>query len=270
VAVKRGKSIAASGWSPRVAGVLLCAFFILGVATGFSDPGRALAARVSRACKRWVAQISEYTEPVRNAAGQSIAPIERLAGLRRTQSRSLDGDGASFVRDTSPNRAAALIRSPDGFYMLTSHGDLRGPLSAAAQPDLPIISGAGLGHADGATLLKYAAMMVRAEAQLQSVISETRIESDGVATMFLDRPRVELVVDLNDEALELRRAAQVLERWHGRERAISMIDMTANDLAIVRLRTPLKMSSARPTRVAAASDRHAGAVRVAQRSPYTP
>jgi len=180
------------------------------------------------------------------------------------------GDAAAFVRDTSPNRAAALIRRVDGFYMLTSHGDLRGPLSTAAQPDLPIISGSGLEHADGATLLKYAATMVRAEAQLQSIISETRIESDGVATMFLDRPRIELVVDLSDETLELRRAVQVLERWHGRERAISMIDMTTGDLAIVRLRTPIKLLSARPPRIAASSDTHTGAVRVAQRSPYTP
>ncbi len=219
--------------------------------------------------KRWFAEIGDYLEPIRDAAGQSIVPLERLAGLRRAKTRPIDDD-AAFVRDTSPNRAAALIRRVDGFYMLTSHGDLRGPLSTASQPDLPIISGCGLEHADGATLLKYAATMVRAEAQLQSVISETRIESDGIATMFLDRPRIELVVDLNDEALELRRAVQVLERWRGRERAISMIDMTTGGLAIVRLRTPLKTLSARSPRIASPSDTHTGAVRVAQRSPYTP
>ncbi len=58
--------------------------------------------------------------------------------------------------------------------------------------------------------------------------------------MFLDRARMAIVVDLDQDAGRARpRAIEVLKQWQGRERLIAMLDMTTPGMAVVRLKTDL-------------------------------
>ena len=74
---------------------------------------------------------------------------------------------------------------------------------------------------------------------MSSLVSEMRIDNDGTASFYLDRERMAVVVDLDQEAVELPRALDVLKQWQGRERLIAMLDMTTPDMAVVRLKTDL-------------------------------
>src|ERR1700689_2143124 len=86
---RKKKSESASGWSPRLAGVLLCAFFVLGVITGFSEAGRRVASRARDLFTTWTDRTLAKLGPFRHAADtfdQSIAPIEALLKLRPSDS----------------------------------------------------------------------------------------------------------------------------------------------------------------------------------------
>jgi hypothetical protein len=227
-----------------MAGVLLCVFFVLGAMTGFSEPGRHLALRVSRLMRSCAAGALDRTEPARTAVDylrrNITAAIAEFASMRRPAARR---PSLAVPRDRRrrfwSGSAVALVEKAGGFYVLSAAGSLTGPVSPGGQPDLPILSGRPVEDAAGMVLVRDAAILVRAEAELSRPISEMRLETDGTASLFLDRVRIELVIDPDQEALEIRRAAEVLRRWQGREQLVAMLDMTTPGLAVLRLRTPL-------------------------------
>jgi hypothetical protein len=235
VAVKQSKRKNGSQWSPRLAGLLLCAFFVLGMMTGFSAPGRAMLARAALALKHWKALALQKVAPLGAIAGylgQDIVPARFARPIERAKLRVAADGAARFL-------PVALVERSDGFYTLSAEQGLIGPVSPAAQPDIPILSGAGVQNASPAELVRYAAILVRAEAGLSKLISEMNVSSDGTAALFLDRVPTEIRIDIGREPVEIGRAAEVLNRWQGRETLIAMVDMTTPGLAVLRFKTNL-------------------------------
>jgi hypothetical protein len=266
-AARKKKKQSASGWSPRLAGVLLCAFFVLGVMTGFSEAGRRVATRAKNLFGVWADRTLARLGPLRHYAdsadqniSQSILPIEVMLKLKHP---------APIVPEVEISRARsagdliAIVERRDGFYALLTDGELRGPVSPAQQPDLPIMSGPGVESAVASDLLIDAAHLVRAEAQMSNLISEMRIDSDGTASFYLDRERMAVVVDLDQEAVELHRAIDVLKQWQGRERLIAMLDMTTPGMAVMRLKTDLPKLEKRAGMIARAHDMEPARVSIA-------
>jgi hypothetical protein len=223
VGPKKRKSKTGSGWSWRLAGIALCAFFALGVITGLSESGRVLARRIEALVRHF---------PHSNRAALIPAVYETLFADDRPADVVDDGPGAS--RGRPANGAIALIERSDGFFQIDSSGRLLGPVSPIDAVNLPILSGGGVQHAPPAQLIEYATRLIRAEAALSAIISQMRIGSDGQMRLFLDR--VHLVIDLTPGQLplQLARAAKVLAAWRNRREPIAMIDMTIPDEAIVR------------------------------------
>jgi len=223
-----------------MAGLLLCAFFILGVMTGFSEPGRRVALRTKLLLQGWTDRaLASLGAMRRGHLDQSIVPLEALLRLRRHAAPVEAHPEAASIGNPAHDDTIAIVSRPDGFYALHGDGEMRGPVSPSQQPDLPILSGKGTQYALAPDLLEDAALLVRAEAELSSLVSEMRLSDDRVASFFLDRARMQIVVDLDQEQAELRRANDVLKRWQGRERLIAMLDMTTPGMAIVRLKTDL-------------------------------
>jgi cell division septal protein FtsQ len=130
----------------------------------------------------------------------------------------------------------ALVERADGFYTLAARGGLRGPISPAWQGDLPVLSGPGIENARAAQLLECAGILVRAEADLSEVVSEMWAGVDGRATLFLDRPRIEVTLDVDNSAVEIARAAKVLTLWRGHHDVIAALDLTTPGQAVVRFK----------------------------------
>ncbi|HTR60169.1 MAG TPA: cell division protein FtsQ/DivIB [Candidatus Binataceae bacterium] len=229
---KRSGNKAAAGWNARMLGLVLCAFFVLGVITGFSTVGRAVALRVS-------GFISSFSGKIPHASF-SWAPLNGWIDdqVHRAELRSGINFSALWRRPTSARAngsVVAIVERHDGFYALFSDGELRGPISPTATDDLPILSGNGVENARGSDLVEYAAVMVRAEAQLSHIVSEMNVDDDGTASLYLDRARTAVVFDLDQVPLELGRAAEILGQWHDREQMIAAIDMTTPGEAVVRV-----------------------------------
>ncbi len=212
-----------AGWSWRLGGLALIAFFTLGYLSGLRAPRTAFARRVLGACDHYRARVLDAAALVRHL------PTPRAR--RSFHAGDLTG-------------SVAMVERSDGFYTLSESGELRGPVSSGAEDNLPIMSGAPLETASARALIDYASVLVRAEAQLSQLISEMRLAGDGEASLFLDRSRTELVLDLDRAAFELPRAARVLQRWRGREAEIATLDMTTPGQAVMRLR-PAPISSAK-------------------------
>lgn len=214
-AAKQGSAKGAGAdWTRRALGLVLCAFFGLGVMTGLSGPGRAFAARVR-------VRVDSYWA----AAAQTV-------GL----SRGRPAQGALIAHVGAPGRPIALVERADGFYVLLAQGELRGPVEPQSEGDLPILSGSSLKGARPHALVRYAATLVRAEAELAHLVSEMRLDEDGTASLFFDRSHTELRLDLAHAPAELNRAAEVLERWRGHQSLIASLDMTTRGQAVMRLR----------------------------------
>jgi len=215
-------------------GMVLCAFFGLGVMTGFSAPGRAVTRRAanlfSASYRQIWARIDRTAAPAKPAFQRLAAALQSIEiglGLCTAPVRKLSGG--------SQGGAIAMVERPDGFYALFADAELRGPVSPNAEGDLPILSGARAANSRGIDLVAYAATMVRSEALLSHLVSEMSIGDDGVATLYLDRTRTEVVIDLDNAATEIRRAGEVLAKWRGREPMIATLDMSTPDQAVVRL-----------------------------------
>jgi cell division protein FtsQ len=214
VAAKRKKSKNSAHWSWRLAGLVLCAFFALGVMTGVSQPGHVLARRLQTLLSFWT-HLGHF------ALVPSAFSQERI------------------VQSQSPRNAesapVALVERTDGFYVLRSEGALRGPVSLVSAADLPVLSGAGTRDAVTPQLLEYAGVLVRAEAELSQPVSEMRVGADGNASLFLDRSRTEIILGLDHAPLELTRAARVIRLWHGHEQLLTSLDMSTPGQAVMRL-----------------------------------
>jgi len=253
VAARKKKKESASGWSPRLAGLLLCAFFVLGVMTGFSEAGRRVALRAKNLFQLWTDRTLARLGPFRHAADtfdQSIAPLEVALKLKSPAPESAIPGEVEIARARTASDPIAIVERRDGFYALLAGGEIRGPVSPAQQPDLPIMSGPGAETALASDLLNDAALLVRAEVQMSCLISEMRLDGDGSAEFYLDRERMALAVDLNQEEVQLRRALEVLGQWQGRERLIAMLDMTMPGMAVVRLKTDLPKLEKRAATIA--------------------
>ncbi|MGO9453698.1 MAG: cell division protein FtsQ/DivIB [Candidatus Binataceae bacterium] len=252
---KRSGNKAAAGWNPRMLGLVLCAFFVLGVMTGFSSVGRAVALRVSGLIYSFTGKIPHL--PTRHDSTEWLS-----ARLDALQARI----GIRFMslhRQTSgapAGGAVAMVERHDGFYALFADGELRGPVSPNTAEDLPVLSGPQVENARGGELVEFAALMVRAEAQLSNLVSEMSVAEDGTASLYLASARTAVVIDLDEAPTELAHATEILGKWRGREQMIAAIDMTTPGEAIVRL-----AEAASPTTggtVRKISDRASGKPRV--------
>ncbi|MGH7948730.1 MAG: cell division protein FtsQ/DivIB [Candidatus Binataceae bacterium] len=245
-----------AGYGSRAAGIILVAFFALGVATGLSERGRDIAHRASSALKPRMSVVADVRTRVHDALDyvrEVIDALELALGFAESSAHAA-ARAPKYSSAELEGKAVALVSRGDGFYALLSTGELRGPISPSAGEDLPILSGAGITNALGGQLVEYAALMVRAEADLSHMISEMRVADDGTASLFLDNSPTEVVIDLNGAQLEMRRAAEVLHRFLGREHHVAVLDMTTPGQAVVRLTTPFVTSarSAGPVEPAAA------------------
>jgi Cell division protein FtsQ/DivIB, C-terminal len=208
---KQRKRANSSQWGFRLAGIVLCAFFVLGVITGLSRPGHMLALRIHALLGLWP-----------HPSGSSLIPggFTAIPGLAPSTS----------------NDAVALLKREDGFYVLNSDGELRGPIAPESSPDLPILSGRSVAKADAAQLILDAAVMVRAEADLNQLVSEMKAGPDGTATLFLEHTRAAVVIDVSRSGAEIERAARILRMWRGHQQMLAVIDLTTPDEAVVRLK----------------------------------
>jgi hypothetical protein len=224
---KRSKGAAAArnswGWSSKALGLVLCAFFVLGMATGLSRAGRALAAR----------------------ARVTLALYWAEAAGTFAQWRDRTTENAMLVPIARPPQggAVALVERHDGFYALFAEGELRGPVQASRAGDLPILSGAAVQTAGAQDLVRYAAALVRSEVALSGLVSEMRLDADGTVALFFDRSHTELRVDLDDAPAQLKRATEVLGQWRGHEQQIAMVDMTTPGQAVMRLRAAAPLAA---------------------------
>ena len=230
---KRGKANAGTarlhswGWSGKALGLVICAFFVFGMATGLSRAGRAFAARARVTLASYWTEVSGTFVQWRGRSTQSamFAPVPQ---------RAPSGD------------VAALVERRDGFYELYAGGELRGPVQPARVGDVPILSGAGIQNASAEDLVQYASVLVRSEAILSGLVSEMRLDDDSSASLFLDRSHTELRVDLDSASAQLRRAAEVLERWRGHQQSIALIDMTVPGEAVMRFRGVTRIAAVQP------------------------
>jgi hypothetical protein len=224
-------------------GLVLCAFFVLGVITGFSAVGRALAVRVS-----------DFFYSLTDRLPRPAASSEFIEGWLDQQVRRAELSlGVRFsalwrrrVHTPTAGDPIAIVERHDGFYWLFANGELRGPVSPTRTDDLPILSGPGIENARGVELVEFAAVMVRAEAQLSHLVSEMSVDDDGTASLYLDHARTSVIFDLDAVPLEIGRAAEILGRWHDRQQMIAVIDMTTPGEAVVRMTEAALTSAAHP------------------------
>ena len=216
VVAKKKKTKKGAGWSWRLAGLALCAFFVLGVVTGLSRAGRLFALRLESIFPQWSrpGRSAMLSFDATNAAVPAVAVAPRI----------------------KPISSVALVERPDGFYTLDADGELRGPVSPAMQGDLPVLSGADVQNAPPTRLLDYAATLVRGEAALSERISEMHTDGDGTGTFFLDNPRLPIIIAFDDASLEFARSAQMLRLWRKHQDLIAVLDMTVSGQAIIRLK----------------------------------
>jgi hypothetical protein len=233
-------------------GLVLCAFFAMGMMMGLSAAGRAVTLRTANALGSYKDLAAQSLAPAIESASHYSDLITGWAGrvgLSHSEALFSSGDSHRLDEKQPPAAAAAtragdpiaIVERHDGFYTLDSSGALTGPVSPGAQGDLPVLSGTALDETrgsriQGGSLTGYAAIVVRAETQLSKLVSEMRIAGDGTAVLFLERDHTAVGIDLDRAPQELERAARVLGQWNGREAEIASLDMTVPDEAIVRLR----------------------------------
>jgi hypothetical protein len=217
-------------------GLVVCAFFALGVMTGFSTTGRAVALRASASLTLYRNQILNALAPARTTVSNYSAVLVQWAGRAGIYRPAGHGAGAAEISAGNVRDGAiAIVERHDGFYELFSGGELRGPGSIGQQGDLPVLSGDALDNARGTQMVDYAAVLVRAETQLSEIISEMHVGDDGTASLFLERERTEVVIDLDRATTEIQRAIKVRQQWQGRENLIAALDLTTPGFAVVRL-----------------------------------
>jgi len=218
-------------WGRRLGGLVVLAFFIFGMIAGVSAPGRSLFARLDR----WSA----------GARARVDGGLAQLVAIWT--------GGPAHAAAVGGSAPIVLVERWNGFYTLSEPGELSGPISPGAQGDLPILSGPAVASSGVDNLLEYATLLVRAEASLSVMISEMHVDNDGIATLYLNRTRTDLAIDVDSAPIELRRALEVLERWHGREDLIAVLDMTTPAQAVLRLRAISPTTTAHVQRTAGAS-----------------
>jgi hypothetical protein len=226
-----------TGWQPRTAGAVICAFFVLGVMTGFSTTGHQITMRA-------VSSVTEFTDSIAATMHPASDAMMRSSSVLRDQLRDskfleaairLLGRAPIVKLTETETPPIAMVRRGNDFYALAEDGGLTGPIDPRTQVDLPILSGA-VDDASRVQMIAYAGALVRAETILSQLVSEMRVHDDGTATLCLERERIELTIDLDNVPHELARSTEVMKQLSGREQAVAALDMTMPDEAIVRLR----------------------------------
>lgn len=220
---KKKKSKSGSGWSWRLAGVALCAFFALGVITGLSQSGRALARRIEALLER-----------LPHSSRSELIPAAYHNFFFKEPRTAKFGRASAALRVRAPAEAIALVERSNGLFQIDSAGGLLGPLSPADAGDLPILSGSGVENLAASQLVEYAGQLIRAEAILSAVISEMRVTPAGEMRLFLDQPHLMIALAPGQLPLQLARAATVLELWRGHRELIGTIDLTIPGEAILQ------------------------------------
>lgn len=234
--VRRKKDTAVAGWNARMGGLVVCAFFVMGVMTGFSTTGRAVALRTSATLISYRDRFMDSIAPAREFASYYSGVVLEWAGQAGIYHRVSHAPGATALSARDMREGAiAIVERHDGFYELFAGGELRGPISPGKQGDLPVISGAAAESASGNQMIDYAEVLIRAETQLSEIISEMQVADDGTGSLFLEREQTEVVIDLDRAPAELQRAIEVRAQWQGRENLIAAVDLTTPGQAIVRL-----------------------------------
>ena len=110
-------------------GLVLCAFFVLGVMTGFSTTGRAVALRTSKILISYQRRFMDSIAPQREIAANYCGVIlqwAQHAGIyhRNSHAPAIESLSARDMRDG----AIAIVERRDGFYELFAGGELRGPV----------------------------------------------------------------------------------------------------------------------------------------------
>ncbi len=224
-----------------MAGVVVCAFFVMGVMTGFSATGRAITLRTANTLNTYRARVLDSIGPVRDAVAYCCRALQDFSDRVRGEHHAPEKNSSIAASPRSIDdsaRAIAIVERHDGFYALFDGGELRGPVSLGKQSDLPILSGTAVENARGIQMIDYAETLVRAESQLSELISEMRIADDGTASLFLESARTELVIDLDRAPIEIQRAVEVRRKWQPREGLIAALDMTTSGQAVVKLHAP--------------------------------
>jgi hypothetical protein len=227
-------------------GLVVCAFFVLGVMTGFSATGRAVALRTSKTLISYQRRIMDSLAPEREVASNYYGVIlewARHVGIYHPVSHG-PGVESSSARDMRDG-AIAIVERRDGFYELFAGGELRGPVSPGKQGDLPVLSGSAAESAPGKQMVDYAEVLIRAETQLSEIISEMQVADDGTGSLFLEREQTEVVIDLDRAPTELQRVIEVRAQFPGRENLIAALDLTTPGQAVVRLHAEERAPSKR-------------------------
>ena len=157
-------------------GLVVCAFFALGVMTGFSTAGRAVALRASASLTSYRDQILDSLAPARTTAASYSAVLVQWAGRAGIYHRGLHQPGAAAISaGDMRDGAIAIVERHDGFYQLFSGGELRGPVSPDKQGDLPVLSGDALDNARGSQMVDYAAAAgARGDATVRNYFGDAR------------------------------------------------------------------------------------------------
>jgi hypothetical protein len=232
---KKKKTKTGSGWSWRLAGLALCAFFALGVVTGLSESGRVLARRIQTLLHRLPLTSRSELIPSLSHGFFKVPAVENLRWP----------SGPPTPR--APAEAIALVEHRDGLYQIGADGRLFGPVSPADTADVPVLSGSEVEHAENSQLLEYAGELIRAETTLSVIISEMRVISGGEIHIYLNRPHLMIVFTQSQFPFQLVRAARVLEIWHRHREFIGVIDLTVPREAIVSLRAQRPERSGPPS-----------------------
>jgi len=235
---------------------VICAFFVLGVMTGFSATGHQITLRAVSSVAEFRDSIAATIHPASDAMTRSATALrDRLRDSKIFEAAIRLLGRAPIVKLTETEAPPiAMVRRGNDFYALGEDGGLSGPIDPRTQVDLPILSGA-VDDASRVQMTAYAGVLVRAETILSQLISEMRVHDDGTATLCLERERTELTIDLDNVPHELARSIEVMKRLTGREQMVAALDMTMPGEAIVRLRgAPL--AARKPQLMAAASVAH--------------
>lgn len=226
-----------TGWQPRTAGAVICAFFVLGVMTGFSATGHQITLRAVSSVTEFRDSIAATMHPASDAMMRSSAAVrDRFRDSKFLEAAIHLLGRAPIVKLTETETPPiAMVRRGNDFYALAEDGGLTGPIDPRTQVDLPILSGA-IDDASRVQMIAYAGVLVRAETILSQLVSEMRVHEDGTATLCLERERTELTIDLDNVPHELARSIEVMKQLNGREQMVAALDMTMPSEAIVRLR----------------------------------
>jgi hypothetical protein len=250
----------AERWRARTGGLVVVAFFAMGMVTGVSALGHSMTARAIESVRPLVNSISLAVAPARAAAiGKYFAAIAWVDRAKLLGSRK-HIPIPSGLTGYSSEPPVALVRRGADLYELSSDGGLHGPVSPAATADLPLITNLRHDPLSGADAVVFAALAVRAEAALGQLISELRVNADASVTLCLERSRLEITIDSDRAPDELEGARAVLKRLEGRERMVAAIDLTTPGEAVVRLRAPLPSTGGHPRKVSVAMNAASDAV----------